>query len=74
MTRVIAGLPKAAVRARRAPLRRRISCARDHQTDVIDALVTLGYSVLQAREAVQKLDAKGKTSEVLLREALRMMK
>jgi len=51
-----------------------LACSSDAQTDVIDALVTLGYSVLQAREAVQKLDAKGKTSEVLLREALRMMK
>lgn len=46
----------------------------DAQTDVIDALVTLGYSVLQAREAVQKLDANGKTSEQLLREALKSMR
>ena len=46
----------------------------DALTDVIDALVTLGYSVLQAREAVQKLEASGKTSEQLLREALRAIK
>ncbi len=42
--------------------------------DVIDALVTLGYSVLQARETAKKLDASGKTSEQLLREALRVIK
>ena len=42
--------------------------------EILDALVTLGYSVLQAREAVKKLDAKGKKSEELLREALRLIK
>ncbi len=42
--------------------------------DVIDALVTLGYSVLQARETAKKLDPAGKTSEQLLREALRVIK
>ena len=46
----------------------------DAMGDVIDALVTLGYSVLQAREAVKKLDAKGKNSEQLLREALRSIR
>lgn len=46
----------------------------DAQTDVIDALVTLGYSVLDAREAVKKLDPTGKNSEQLLREALRSMR
>jgi Holliday junction DNA helicase RuvA len=42
--------------------------------DVIDALVTLGYSVLQARETAKKLEPAGKTSEQLLREALRSIK
>lgn len=42
--------------------------------DVIDALVTLGYSVLQARETAKKLDPTGKTSEQLLKEALRNIK
>ena len=42
--------------------------------DVIDALVALGYSVLQAREVVKKLDSNGKNSEQLLREALRSIK
>ena len=46
----------------------------DALTDVIDGLVTLGYSVLQARDAVKKLDPNGKTSEQLLREALRVIK
>jgi len=46
----------------------------DALTDVIDALVTLGYSVLQAREAARQLDATGKKSEQLLREALRIIK
>ncbi len=43
----------------------------DAISDVIDGLVTLGYSVLQARDVVNKLDTKGKNSEQLLREALR---
>ena len=42
--------------------------------EILDALVTLGYSVLQAREVVKKLNAEGKTSEQLLREALRSIK
>lgn len=42
--------------------------------DVIDGLIALGYSAIEAREAVKKLDAKGKTSEQLLRGALRMVK
>ena len=46
----------------------------DALSDVIDALVTLGYSVLQAREVVKKLDSNGKNSEQLLREALRSIK
>jgi Holliday junction resolvasome RuvABC DNA-binding subunit len=46
----------------------------DAVSDVIDGLVTLGYSVLQARDAVKNLDTKGKTSEQLLREALRSVR
>lgn len=48
--------------------------ANDAVTDVIDGLITLGYSVLEAREVVQKMDTAGKTSEQLLREALRRVK
>ena len=48
--------------------------AGDAMTDVIDALVTLGYSALQARDAVKKLDADGKNSEQLLREVLQKIK
>lgn len=46
----------------------------DAQTDVIDALVTLGYSVLDARELVKKLNPAGKNSEQLLREALQSVR
>lgn len=46
----------------------------DAVTDVIDGLVTLGYSVFDAREAVKKLDVTGKNSEQLLREALRSVR
>jgi Holliday junction DNA helicase RuvA len=46
----------------------------DAVSDVIDGLVTLGYSVLQARDAVKNLETKGKTSEQLLREALRSVR
>ena len=46
----------------------------DAQTDVIDAMVTLGYSVLDARELVKKLDPVGKNSEQLRREALRAVR
>jgi len=42
--------------------------------DVVDALITLGYSSPEAREAVKKLNSSGKTSEQLLREALRIIK
>lgn len=42
----------------------------DSITDVIDALVTLGYSVLAAREVVKKLNPANKSTEQLLREAL----
>lgn len=46
----------------------------DAISDVIDGLVTLGYSVLQARDVVNRLDTKGKNSEQLLREALRSIR
>lgn len=46
----------------------------DATIDVIDGLVALGYSVLEAREIVKKLDTAGKTSEQLLREALKRAK
>jgi Holliday junction DNA helicase RuvA len=46
----------------------------DTMGDVIDALVTLGYSAIQARDVVKKIDATGKNSEQLLREALQKIK
>jgi Holliday junction DNA helicase RuvA len=42
--------------------------------DVMAGLEALGYSGVEAREVIQKLDAQGKTSEQLLREALQMMR
>lgn len=42
--------------------------------DVVDGLIALGYSTQEAREAVKKLDANGKTSEQLLKEALQRIK
>lgn len=51
-----------------------VSIKSDVLGDVIDGLITLGYSVLQAREAAKQLDPGGKTSEQLLREALRIIK
>ena len=39
--------------------------------DAIDGLVSLGYSKEEARLTVRDLDAEGKTSEQLLREALK---
>ncbi|OGH64270.1 MAG: Holliday junction DNA helicase RuvA [Candidatus Magasanikbacteria bacterium RIFCSPHIGHO2_01_FULL_41_23] len=41
--------------------------------DVVDGLITMGYSSQEAREVVQSLQSEGKTSEVLLREALQML-
>lgn len=46
----------------------------DGLSDVVEALESLGYSSQQARDTVKMLDAKGKNSEQLLREALRMIK
>lgn len=42
--------------------------------DVIEGLGALGYSVAEARSAVKDLDATGKTSEQLLKEALQRIK
>lgn len=42
----------------------------DPIADVIDALVGLGYSALEARDVLKQLDTTGKTSEQLLKAAL----
>lgn len=42
--------------------------------DVVEGLGALGYSLLEAREAVKNLDVRGKTSEQLLKEALQRIK
>ncbi len=42
--------------------------------DVIEGLAALGYSLVEAREAVKNLDATGKTSEQILKEALQRIK
>lgn len=42
--------------------------------DALEGLITLGYTVLQARETLKKIETEGKTSEQLLREALRIIK
>lgn len=41
--------------------------------DVVDGLLTMGYSQEEAREVVQSLASDGKTSEMLLREALQRL-
>lgn len=43
-------------------------------TDATEALITLGYSALQAREVVKTIEVKNKTSEQLLREALQKIR
>ncbi len=43
-------------------------------SDVIDGLVTLGYSRAQALSAVKDVDVAGKSSEDILREALKRIK
>lgn len=42
--------------------------------DVIDALIGLGYSAQQARDGVKKVNPTDKTSEVLLREVLKIIR
>ncbi len=46
----------------------------DPVADVIDALVGLGYSALEARDVLKQLDTVGKTSEQLLKEALQSIR
>lgn len=41
--------------------------------DVLDGLLALGYSRFEVREIVKQLDIKNKTTEELLRDALRLM-
>ncbi|MFA7653934.1 MAG: Holliday junction branch migration protein RuvA [Candidatus Magasanikbacteria bacterium] len=42
--------------------------------DVVEGLIALGYSSAEAREAVKKIDTKGKTSEQILKTALQRIK
>ncbi|HLD34338.1 MAG TPA: Holliday junction branch migration protein RuvA [Patescibacteria group bacterium] len=42
--------------------------------DVVDGLIALGYSESEAREAVKKLETKGKNTQQLLKEALQKVK
>lgn len=42
--------------------------------DVVAGLMALGYGAAEAREAAKKLDARGKTSEQLMKEALQIIK
>jgi len=46
----------------------------ENLSDVIDGLVTMGYSVQQAREAIKKINTDGKSSEQLLREILQSIR
>ncbi len=46
----------------------------DKVSDVIDGLMSLGYSTFEAREVVKKLDTIGKSSEQLLKEALQSIR
>ncbi|MBI5221540.1 MAG: Holliday junction branch migration protein RuvA [Candidatus Magasanikbacteria bacterium] len=42
--------------------------------DALEGLITLGYTPLQARETLKKIQTEGKNNEQLLREALRIIK
>ncbi|MDO8499134.1 MAG: Holliday junction branch migration protein RuvA [bacterium] len=42
--------------------------------DAVEGLVSMGYTNEEARDAVKKIDAAGKTSEQILREALKRVK
>ena len=46
----------------------------DILSDVVEGLVSLGYSQSEAREVVKNLKVEGKTSEQLLKEALQKIK
>lgn len=41
--------------------------------EAIEALISMGYSQVEARDTVQNLEANGKNAEGLLREALKML-
>ena len=41
--------------------------------EAVEALISMGYSQAEARDTVQSLDATGKNSEGLLRDALKML-
>lgn len=41
--------------------------------DVVEGLVSIGYSVEEVRNVVQELDIAGKTSEEILKEALKLL-
>lgn len=45
----------------------------DAQTDAIDALVSLGYDLTTAREAVKNLDGEGSTTNELITQVLKQM-
>lgn len=42
--------------------------------DALEGLIALGYSVLQARETINQVEVIGKTSQQILKEALRIIK
>lgn len=42
--------------------------------DALEGLITLGYTPLQARETLKKIETENKTSEQLLKEALRIIR
>lgn len=48
-----------------------IESASTHGSEAIDALLALGYSERQAREVYEKLDTEDKTTEEIIREALK---
>lgn len=45
----------------------------DAQTDAIDALVSLGYDLTSAREAVKHLESEGTSANDLIKQALKQM-
>ena len=52
---------------------RPMSTLTDAQTDAIDALVSLGYDLTTAREAVKNLDGEGSTTNELITQVLKQM-
>lgn len=47
--------------------------SQNHVDDAIEALVALGYSAAQASKAVKRVQEDGKTSEALIKDALKSM-